>query len=155
MKLLFTAVALLLTIITTVQAEPLISQEEILKKVLKSINSEPQHWINTGNYLVYGETLEDVKYLKTVTWPENHDKTKIAIIYRIGHHFNYVNMEKPFEMDLEDPMATKILNEIKIFILKELQADVGHLLKKETPVVEIKPEPKESLAETTSEGDKL
>ena len=155
MKLLFIAVALFLTIITTVQAEPLISQEEMLEKIVTSINTEPQYWINSGNKLIYAESEEDIKHLRSMSWPEHDSKAKIVLGFHIGHYFNYVNVEKPFKIDLKGPIEEKILTEIKIYILKELQADVGHLIKKEEPVVEVKPELKEPQAKTISEGDKL
>lgn len=158
MKLLFAAVAFLLTVIT-VQAEPILSQEAMVEKIIKSIQTEPQLWFNSGSYLIYAESTDDVKILKDEWYPYRQDLAKVAISFNFGSPdvdgtSVYVKVIKPFESYIKNKTGDRLLEQVKFFIFKELQKEVGHLIKKE-PVVEVKPELKEEPLAEISEGDKL
>lgn len=114
-----------------VQAESLLSQEDIIKKVIKSIETESHLWFSTGSYLVYAESRDNVKILKDEWYPYRNDLAKVVVSFNFGEgdaSTNYVKITKPFESFVKGKDGARLLIEVKIFILKSLQRDVGRVL---------------------------
>jgi hypothetical protein len=100
--------------------------------------SEPDHWIDTGYHLVYHEDIKEVKRLREQTWPEIDSEAQIVINYNFNPALQYVNLKIPFKHDFHGDMRKKIIINIKLFKLKILQKEVGHLLNKPKQVPNIK-----------------
>ncbi len=127
MKLRITIIMLILLFsVTTVFA--LVNQDQIVGDIAKSIKEHPEKWIDRGNQFVYCEDSSKMKKLKQQTWPE------LVIIYNFYGTFNYIRLDKPFEYYFEGDNLKNTIQEIKLYKLRKLQKEVGHLLKrKEVP----------------------
>ncbi len=107
--------------------------------IIKSFYEETDNWIITNNRLVYSSDLNTVKALRSHMWPEVVDGAILILIFAI-HHFEYVQLDKPFEVDFDGEEEENLLREIKILIYKKLKKEVGHLVDKKK---EVKTKPKE------------
>lgn len=123
----------------------LMGKDDLINAIHNSLISEPDHWIDTGYHLVYHEDIKEVKKLRKRTWPEIDSDAQIVINYNLYPRITYVNLKLPFKHDFHGDMRKKIITNIKIFKLKILQKEVGHLLNREISKAE--PEIKEQTVE--------
>ncbi len=149
MKLRITIVILILLFsVTTITASDLISQEKIVGDIAKSIKNHPERWIDTGSRFIYCEDPDEMKRLRKMTWPEL--EATLVIIYHLHPALLYVNLDKPFEYSFKDDNLKEVIQEMKLYKLRKLQKEVGHLLNRKKKV-EKKPEIKEE--QTLKKGE--
>lgn len=134
--------------------EPLLSQEKLFENIIVSINKDPHLWFSTGTYLIYAESIDDVKMLKEKTFPSISDVAKVVISFNFGSpktDYDYVRIEKPFLSGfIRDKAGDKLMDQIKIFIYNELKKEVGHFVK----IPESEPPPNKA-PENKDEPEKL
>ncbi len=131
MKLrIFIVILILLFSVTTSFA--LVNQDQIVGDIAKSIREHPKQWIDTGHRFVHCEDPDKMKRLKKMLYPEL--ESNLVIIYNFNKNSPYALLDKPFKYSFKDDNLKEIIQEIKLYKLRVLQKDVGHLLKrKEVP----------------------
>lgn len=127
MKLQITIVILILLFSTmSVTASDLINQDKIVGNIAKSIKDHPERWIDTGSMFVYCENPNKMKRLKKIAWPKY--ESNLFIIYNFYSTLFYAQLQKPFAYDFDGDNLKELIQEIKLYKLRALQKDVGHLL---------------------------
>ena len=149
MKLRITIVMLILLFsVIASTASDLINRDKIVGDIAKSIKDHPERWIDTGSRFVHCEDPDIMKSLRKMAWPEH--EANLVIMYNLKSNLCYSQLMKPFEYDFKGDNLKELIQEIKLYKLKVLQKEVGHLLKrKEVP--EKIPEIKEE--QTLKEGE--
>jgi hypothetical protein len=133
-------ILILLFSVTTVTASDLISQEKIVGDIAQSIKNHPERWMDTGSRFVYCEDPDEMKRLRKTTWPEQG--ANLVMIYHFHTALTYVSLDKPFEYGFKGENLKEVIQEMKLYKLRKLQKEVGHLLNRKKKV-EKKPEIKE------------
>ena len=123
----------------------LMGKDDLINNIANSWLKEPNNWIDTGYHLVYHEDIQEVKKLRKRTWPESDSDAQLVMYYNLYPGLMYVNLKLPFKHDFHGDIKKEIIINIKLFKLKILQKEVGHLLNKEIP--KEKPEIKEQTVE--------
>jgi len=134
-------IVMLILLFSFTSAFGLVDQDQIIGDIAKSIREHPEQWIDTGNRFIHCEDADRMKRLKKMTWPEH--ESNLVISYHFYTTFFYADLKKPFEYDFGGENLKELIQEIKLYKLRVLQKEVGHLLKrKEVPkkIPEIKEE---------------
>ena len=123
----------------------LMGKEDLINAIPNSLINEPYNWIDTGYHLIYHEDIQEVKKLRKRTWPESDPNAQIVMYYRLYPNLLFIDLKIPFKYDFEGKLKEELIISIKLFQLKKLQKEVGHLLKKPKIEPEVK---KEQTVET-------
>lgn len=118
----------------------LVDTKKIVDNIAKSINEHPKKWIDAGHKFAYFEDASVMKKAKEKIWPEAH--ADVILSYNFYANFFYAKLVKPFEYDFEGKKLKQLVQAIKLFKLKRLKKDVGHLLWIEEKKAEKNLEPK-------------
>ena len=134
MKLRISIVILILLFsVTTVTASDLVNQKQLVGDIAQSIKDHPERWIDTGSRFVYCEDPNIMKKLRKMSWPEN--ESNLVIIYNFYSTFFYAQLQKPFKYDFGSDSLKELIQEIKLYKLKKLQKEVGHLLNRKKKTI--------------------
>jgi len=78
----------------------LISQKEIVEDVTKSLENNPELWIDTGMYMIYFKNQSDLKKGRKLLYPEHDENAEIVFMYNIlsGYSGGWIEMKKPFSL---------------------------------------------------------
>ena len=125
---------------TSANSAGLVDTKKIVDDIAKSINEQPEQWIDTGYRFVFCEDPSKMKDLKQRVWPENYGD--VALTYNFYATFFYAKLEKPFEYAFEGKKLEHLIQAIKLYKLKRLKKEVGHLLWLEEKKAEKNLEPK-------------
>jgi len=117
-----------------------VDTEEIVDNIAKSINEQPKHWLDAGYRFIYCEKLSKMKEIKKRLFPENYGDVVLVYSFYAGHL--YAKLERPFDYDFEGGKLKQLIQAIKLYKLKKLKKDVGHLLWIEEKKAEKNLEPK-------------
>jgi len=145
MKIIITILILLFSV-TTVTASDLFNQDKMVGDIAKSIREHPEQWIDTGSRFVHCEDPDEMKRLKERLYPELD--SNLVIIYNFYRSSSYTLLDKPFKYTFRDESLKELVQEIKLYKLRVLQKDVGHLLNRKKV-----PEKKVEKKEIIKEGD--
>jgi len=143
MKIIITILILLFSVTASFA---LIDQDQIIGDIAKSIREHPEQWIDTGNRFIHCEDADEMKKLKRMTWPEH--ESNLVIVYHFHTTFFYADLKKPFEYDFKGKLLKELIQEIKLYKLRVLQKEVGHLLNRKKV-----PEKIPEIKEIEKEGD--
>ena len=134
MKLRITIVILILLFsVTTVTASDLINRDKIVGDIAKSIKDHPEQWIDTGSRFIYCEDPDTIKRLRKMTWPELD--ANLVMMYHFHPALTYISLDKPFEYSFKGDSLKEIIQEMKLYKLRKLQKEVGHLLNRKKKVI--------------------
>lgn len=137
---------ILILLLSATNSFALIDQDQIIGDIAKSIREHPEQWIDTGNRFIHCEDPDKMKRLKEMSWPEH--EAKLSIRYNFHTTFFYADLIKPFEYDFKGKILKELIQEIKLYKLRVLQKEVGHLLKRKKV-----PQKKVEQKEIVKEGD--
>jgi len=140
MKIRIAIVMLILLFSVTSVSALMLDRDQIIDDIVKSIREHPEQWIDTGSRFVHYEDPNRMKILKEMTWPEH--ESELVIAYCFHTNFFYADLKKPFNYDFKGKKLKELIQEIKLYKLRVLQKEVGHLLNRKKKV-EKKPEIKE------------
>ena len=118
----------------------LVDTEEIVDNIANSINEHPEKWIDSGYRFIYFEDSSVMKKAKERIFPETY--ADVTLTYSFYNDSFYANLEKPFEYKFKDKKLKQLIQAIKLYKLKRLKKDVGHLLWVEEKKAEKELEPK-------------
>jgi hypothetical protein len=119
---------LILLIFSVTASFAMDDRQDIINSIATSINDHPEYWLDTGGRFVYCKNPDEMKKLKTRTWPDQD--SNLFLTYSLYKVIYYVCIEKPFEYRFKGKEMKKVMTAIKLYKLKVLQKEVGHLLKK-------------------------
>jgi len=107
----------------------LVDTKKIVDNIANSINKQPKKWIDTGYRFVYFEDSSIMKKAEDRIFPETY--ADVVFTYSFYSNYNYATLEKPFEYKFKDKKLKQLIQSIKLYKLKRLKKDVGHLLRVE------------------------
>ena len=134
------AIVMLILLFSATSSFALVDQNKIVGDIANSIKDHPERWIDTGGRFVYCEDASEMKRLRKQTWPEQ--AAALVLMYNFQKSLTYIRLTKPFEYDFKDESLKELIQEMKLYKLRVLQKEVGHLLNRKKKV-EKKPEIKE------------
>lgn len=134
-------ILILLFSVTTVTASDLFNQDKLVADITKSIKDHPEQWIDTGYRFVHCEDPDEMKELKKKLYPELD--SNLVIIYNFYRSSTYTLLDKPFEYTFKGDNLKEVIQEMKLYKLRVLQKEVGHLLKRKQVAPSKKLETKE------------
>lgn len=100
--------------------------KKIVDNIAKSINEQPEQWIDSGYRFIYFEDSSVMKKAEDRLYPETY--ADVVLTYNFYTDYMYSNLEKPFKYKFEDKKLKQLIQSIKLYKLKKLKKDVGHLL---------------------------
>jgi hypothetical protein len=103
-----------------------VDTKKIVDNIAKSISEHPEQWIDSGYRFIYFEDSSIMKKAEDRIYPETY--ADVVLTYSFHRHYIYSNLEKPFEYKFEDKKLKQLIQAIKLYKLKRLKKDVGHLL---------------------------
>lgn len=128
--------------------------DNIVDKIIDSIEKEPEKWLIRNNSLAYFEDDEYRKKASTSTWPESRDGCLIEISHDVlGYDDGYVIIDKPFKVHKRE-YYKKLTIAIRQLIYNYLHNENGIRLtekkvvkeqKKEEPVKVVENKPKKPI----------
>lgn len=109
----------------------LFNQKEMIEEITTSIETHPELWVDTGFYLVNFSDLVKVKKARKLLYPELDEAADVVLIYNISrYNSRYITIKKPLKYDIEGKLKEQLIIQIKLYKLKILTKEVGHLLNK-------------------------
>lgn len=125
-------IIILILLFSVATSFALVDKDQIVADIAKSIKEHPEQWIDTGSRFIHCENPDKMKELRKMIYPEL--EANLALIYNFYNASLYIFLDKPFEYSFKGDKLKELMQEIKLYKLKVLQKEVGHLLKrKEVP----------------------
>jgi hypothetical protein len=121
-------IVILILLFSVTTSFALIDQDQIIGDIAKSIREHPEQWMDTGSRFIYCENPDEMKKLRKTTWPELDEN--LVMIYHFHTALTYVSLDKPFEYSFKGDNLKEVIQEMKLYKLRKLQKEVGHLLKR-------------------------